>query len=854
MATANTALVGQALVDFALHGNFPEDAISSKRVEKEDFGPALAALAAAKSKLEADKVPRQQAEVHTINEETAPDVQSWVANAKTVEDDINRSRALANEIVRRAEAPEVSGQTIRETEEKAEFLQREVVYNQQVREALTNIKHVNGLLNQVEQARNERRVLDSLHLLEKSWTAMDVVKVSKSCRVMKILDMRAFELKSAVHEVFEHVWNSLVTVNVEGHKVEIHDSREDEQMTLSEAFIGLQAYKEVQQRMALFWHKVDAAIISPRTATNHASLPGIVIQDHVLSLQGNSDQSISSLFSDLGLVISYFANLLPAELLQALSNVMMPALVPRIISSWLDSAVPATLKEMDRFQEVITSVGSFCQSLKDLKYNGFAELQDWVDNAPRVWLSKCRENALDSVRNKMGQGLGSPKAVERVETQTVSRSEGKELAANGAPTNNEDDWGAWDDEGEADTSEAPETAKQPSANHGAPDITEDDADAWGWGEEEPAEEKPTEPTGTETSMDDDPADAWGWGDDEAVDQPAAPPQPKAAGPVAAKNTATREMTLKESYHISSLPEPVLDLISTILEDGASLVGSHSSPVAPAAAGLFALPTLVLAMFRAVAPYYYSLDHSGGGNMFLYNDATYLAERLSDFVIAWKSRGDIEPRAVTMLRLDNEIKSLRSFAARAYASEMSTQRTILRDLLGGAQNLLQQAADNSDLTAQIESATGRTRAMAATWSDILSRSAWCQAVGSLVDTIATKLVVDVMDLSGIGQDEAYNIANMIAKITELDDLFIAPGAAKDDVPATAQYAENWLRLKYLSEVLQSNLPDVKFLWFESDLSLYFTVDEVIELIGLSFVDNARTRDVVREIRGNPNPRA
>ncbi|KAK8856774.1 Centromere/kinetochore Zw10-domain-containing protein [Apiospora arundinis] len=849
MATDNPALVGQALVDFALHGNFPEDTISSKRVDQRDFAPALEALAAAKSKLEA--------EVHTINEETAPDVQSWVANAKTVEDDINRSRSLANEIVRRAEAPEVSGQTIRETEEKVHFLQREVVYNQQVREALNSIKHVNGLLDQVEQARNERRVLDSLHLLEKSWTALDAVRVGKSCRVMKILDMRAFELKSAVHEVFEHVWNALVTVDVDAHRVEIHQTREDEQMTLSEAFIGLQAYKEVQQRMALFWHKVDAAIIAPRTATNHESLPGISCQDHILSLQGNSDQSISSLFSDLGLVMGYFANLLPAELLQALSNVMMPVLIPRIISSWLDSAVPATLKDMDKFQEVIASVRSFCQSLKDLKYDGFAELQDWVDNAPRVWLSKCRENALDSVRNNMSNGLGSPKAVERIETQTVSRSEGKELAANGAPaTNDEDGWGAWDDEADATATEASEPTQQANATQATPGIVEDDADAWGWGEEEPVEVTPAEPANTNANVDDDHADAWGWGDDDTVEQPATPAKPKAVASTSnqnAKNSETREMTLKESYHISSLPEPVLALISAILEDGASLVGSQSSPVAPAAAGLFGLPTLVLAMFRAVAPYYYSLDSSGGGNMFLYNDATYLAEQLAEFVTAWKARGDIEPRAVTMLRLDNEIKSLRSFAARAYASEMSTQRTILRDLLGGAQNLIQQAADTSDLTAQIEAATGRTRAMGATWADILSRSAWCQAVGSLVDTIATKLVADVMDLSGIGQDEAYNIASMIAKITELDDLFIQPGAGKDDVPMTAQYAENWLRLKYLSEVLQSNLPDVKFLWFESDLSLYFTVDEVVELIGLSFVDNARTREVVREIKASPHPR-
>jgi len=36
----------------------------------------------------------------------------------------------------------------------------------------------------------------------------------------------------------------------------------------------------------------------------------------------------------------------------------------------------------------------------------------------------------------------------------------------------------------------------------------------------------------------------------------------------------------------------------------------------------------------------------------------------------------------MLRLDNDIKSLQGFANRAYSNEMSVQKTILRDLLGG----------------------------------------------------------------------------------------------------------------------------------------------------------------------------
>jgi len=47
--------------------------------------------------------------------------------------------------------------------------------------------------------------------------------------------------------------------------------------------------------------------------------------------------------------------------------------------------------------------------------------------------------------------------------------------------------------------------------------------------------------------------------------------------------------------------------------------------------------------------------------------------------------------------------------------------------------------------------------------------------------------------------------------------------------------------------------VKYLWFESDLSLYFTVEEVVELIGLSFEMNAQVRAVVREIREGKDPR-
>ncbi|KAJ9143689.1 Centromere/kinetochore protein zw10 [Pleurostoma richardsiae] len=829
------AVIGQALVEFSVDGRFPEEQVSSLHLRPEQLPPAIQALADAKDRL--------KVEIHSINESTAGDVSSWMRNAKSLQDDITRSKSMANDILKQSEQPDTSGRAVRDAEEKVAFLQRELSYNYQVQQALKSIKGVNQLLDGVEQARDERRILDALRLLEEAWAALDAVPVSKSCRAMKLLDIRAFELKSDVHDVFDHVWHILVHVDADLRSISISESQQDEPMTLSDAVIGLKAYKEVDKRMMQLWHDIDAAVVAPRTSLEATSLPGVQVTNDTLHATGRTDKTIKSLFADLDTIFSFFAAKLPSDLVESMSAVMMPELMTRITSIWLDSAVPTSLKEMDEYQEVIAAAKAFCERLRKLKFSGYNDLQDWVDNAPRVWLSKCRETALDAVRTKLSEGLGASKEVERVERQMVSRKEGKQIAGASTATDN-DDWGAaWDDD---EAQMGPVTEPSDAEREKSTAINDDDGtDAWGWGEEDGGDDAP-EAKESEGAEDDD-GEAWGWGDADVKGEDETQPQ------AAAAELQTREMILKETYNISSMPGPVLQLISSILEDGAALTqtGYDSSPVAAAAAGLFNLPTLALAMFRAVSPYYYSL--SEGGNMFLYNDATYIAEQLSSFSAAWKARPDLTPRAQTMLRLDNDIKSLQSFATRAYSSEMNIQKTILRDLLGGEQSLLAQ----DDLEGSVGTAVARVRSVALTWERILARSAWYQAVGSLVEALAGKVIADVMDAPSISQDEAYSIAKLIAAVTELDDLFLPSRAAAaepqaDEIPTTAQYAASWLRLKYLSEVLQSNLRDVRYLWMESELSLYFSKDEVVELINLSFEDNPRTREVVREISHNPHP--
>jgi centromere/kinetochore protein ZW10 len=398
-------------------------------------------------------------------------------------------------------------------------------------------------------------------------------------------------------------------------------------MSLEDAVIGLRAYKEVDERMGQLWQDINKAILLPRMDISKETLPGIHIQDvsgpflfnrrpltliqGALELGGSSDKTFQSLFADLEQAFSFLVQRLPPDLIDTISSTLLPETIHRITSVWLDSAVPSSLQDMDRFQEVIGAAKAFCARLKALGFSNLGGLQEWADNAPKVWLAKCREAALDSVRVKLSQGLGAPKRVEKVEKQMVSKSEGQQLVANGATASADDHgWDAWDDGEQA----APEEAAN-SKTDGPPVGDDDGVDAWGWGEEAAAAEGPsveaTEvPSASKPDEEEDPSEAWGWGDEGGTDEGKAPENPTAAR----SQPQTRELVLKETYSISSLPQPVLDLIFSIVEDGAALThDSHaSSPVAAQAAGLFSLPTLVLAIFRAVSPHYYSPGI--GGNM------------------------------------------------------------------------------------------------------------------------------------------------------------------------------------------------------------------------------------------------
>lgn len=137
----------------------------------------------------------------------------------------------------------------------------------------------------------------------------------------------------------------------------------------------------------------------------------------------------------------------------------MPTLSNRILSVWLEHAVPSSLDDMVSYQKALAQVNSFASRLDSLRWPGADSLHDWVANAPRIWLNKRRETSLDWVRNHVALGLGKPQLAERVERRMVAREEGNHISTTGTLATQ--DWdAAWDSGDEQDEKESSHLASE----------------------------------------------------------------------------------------------------------------------------------------------------------------------------------------------------------------------------------------------------------------------------------------------------------------------------------------------------------------------------------------------------------
>ena len=633
--------------------------------------------------------------------------------------------------------------------------------------------------------------------------------------------------------------------------------------SLIKAMSKLQLFDDVLIR---FCKDFESLILFPRLQVRADGTVGTLkINGQIISISGqSSDLSAQALFSDLDSIITFLRANLPPAVVRPLPSLLMPHLISRLISIWLASAVPEDLDGMEDFEDTLSLVEQFGATLDIYGWPGREELVEWARSIPNVWISKRLETSLNNVRMLLSKAFGTIETVERVETQVLSRND-EVFAGNGG----DEDWNAgWSDEESASLTN---TTHPTIAHKGDDEDEEDEEDVSAWGLDHKKEDVDADKDQEQSGVADDEAEAWGWGDekeDKESKKPSkatnpGPKKPKSNGIPDALQQSEREVTLKETYNITSLPQELLEVIAQIISDSERLENSDhaNSSIAAAAPNLLSLPGLILAMYRASGPSTYS--HHPSGPMFLYNDCLWLAERLQQLLShQTTSLGKlIQSRTAYNLNLDSHIQALETFGKRAYAKELETQRTIITDLLDGAQGFRNctEYPYNQDCDVAVASTVDRLRDLNKQWKAVLSHSALLQSLGSLLSTVINKTIIDIEEMSDISEPESQQLTTYCNRIAALEDLFlptkeqapnIRPAAENDEqepVPLTALYTPHWLKFQYLANILESSLIDIKYLWTEGELGLEFDTAEVTDLIVALFADSPHRRNAIAEIR-------
>jgi protein transport protein DSL1/ZW10 len=312
---------------------------------------------------------------------------------------------------------------------------------------------------------------------------------------------------------------------------------------------------------------LDAAILVPLLAcrTTRDEHPSVFVEGDDLQISDEMKSGVGSLFDDLTLIMKTMNQLLPSPIASPLCEKLMASVAATLTTTRLLTSLPVDIQGMEGFQGEVALVSRFADTIDSSGWPGKAELDAWKADIPRIWLAKRRESSLDDVRRLLSSPHQGTKQVERIEKQTVSSKEDV-FAANAAG----DDWDAgWEDDG-----------GKPQGQTSSAETYDEDVSAWGLEDEDAGENKVDGPSHPDPSLaDDDGGEAWGWDDEGDGEETESPTKLKAVqgaelhqenGMATKPESSEREYVLRETYHVTDVPDSLLELIVTQIRDSAIL--------------------------------------------------------------------------------------------------------------------------------------------------------------------------------------------------------------------------------------------------------------------------------------------
>ena len=738
--------------------------------------------------------------------------------------DIEQSKVTARAIVQQAEAHHQLTVSVADCSQRIQLLEKELQFSEALEAALVEIQSFYRRLDKVRELLVSEKTVSASAALKQVNKDLEASN-SLSSNVIHALESRSTSLADElVSAARSHLFNSFKVTN---DPPSVDASRKDVKQgeaTLAETVAILHDFDGLSEPLRTIKDDLQAAFFRPLSDKSSDTQVRTLQRsaDKLWMVNERAESSVTSLLGQISLIVRFISDTLPKTASQMLSAAIMPEFLKEFEANKLTPQIPLRTDDLTQLDHLIPALQLVTESLKDASWHGASELNSWVSKLPTLWLPRQREHVLEIMRQSLLQRLRERKKVERVETQTVDPEDLSKTV------DNED--AAWDTEW---TEEKGRTA---NANDG-----DDDASAWETGDEDMNDGNEEASNAKDSAGD----TAWGWDDDSGNVSSPVQHQRERTQP---RDGQTQKLTLREQYTVTGVPGAVLEQCLEIFRD-ARRMGESSATDSPIGAGipaLWNLPALSMALYRAMAVTSY--EKIDLGKILLYNDSYWLADQIHSLAGgAYEYAQDIKFTGTIRRKLEQEASAFDRFAKLAYGAEMESQRTILKDLLDGAQGFsncttspFAEECDNA-----ISMTLDRLRYIYHQWQPLLSRSALLQSLGSLLGTVISKFTSDIEDLADIGEDESARLLSFCKSISSINDLFSEQNG-EETRDMTPLYCQKWLKLQYLAEILDGNLADIKYLWNEGELSIEFDADEITDLIRALFADSEHRRKAIAEI--------
>jgi centromere/kinetochore protein ZW10 len=798
-----------------------------------------------------------QNEVRKVSRDAAPDVDEWISQARKLQDDMKRSRETAKEILQHAEEGKTNTARVQDAASKVGLLNNEIAYNESLARVIEQLRDISTLLDSAQDAAVRGHVMYAIERLEDVDGAFKNLGRFGNTRVVAVLKGKEAQMRKAIIDVLTESWNGLLDVDAVNNKVSLKDTIE------RQTTIEINAVVEQLKKLGLldkfvtqFNRDFDKTVLSRRLIIGQDQVvTAFDIQGDDIQLTGPvNDGSVKATLEDIHKIAEYLSTRLPPSIALPLSAKLMPIIASRLIKDYLLPAVPTSTDGVEDFQENLSYVLGLVEYLDELEWSGQNQLVEWVDRSAEIWLAKQKENAISKVQRLFPKQVKIKKKVERVETQVITKGDALHPAQD-VQDEQDNDWGA--DWGEEDEAREDKTSA-------APEVEEEDLSAWGLEEDEPVANTTSGSKAHEKEpADEEDAEDWGgdWGEDDAKSAPSpqahtkSPPR-KTNGQPAQQAPTEQHVTLRETYTVTAIPDSIVEIIQQVIADVETLNKPElvKSAISPASGGLFAIPSLLLAMYRATAPLHYSADVAA--NMLVYNDCERLSDRLRTMIQEQADKDGtstlprlLQPSHRLAPKLEADIRTIDGFGRRAYGKEMESQRQIIRDHLEDAQGF--QGCTNVPFATVCDDAIATTidriGDVKRQWQNIVSQRVLVQSLGSLVSTAFTKFINDVLDMSDIAEDESRKLHSYCMSLGTLNQHFQTQDESGEIRDTSSLYIQNWFRLQYLGEILDGSLADIKFMWNDSELKLEMGADEVVGLIEALFAPSDLRRRAIADIR-------